>query len=248
MYRQNELKNLLFLDIETARQFRTLDELRQSNHHMYDLWLLKARRFKKERPDSSDEEIYQDVANLYPEFAKIVTIGMGFIHFKMNEDNTIERVKRVTSITNDDETIVLTKFLESFKKFGQSIGGFHNVMMCGHNLAYFDLPFIVKRCIITNIKLPQYFILRNKKPWEVSVEDTMHVWRFNSTEQTSLELLTAVLGLSNPKDVVKNYEVPMMYWSEDGDHQEALRLIDEYCQKDVLATIDVVLKLTDSIE
>jgi DNA polymerase elongation subunit (family B) len=51
-------------------------------------------------------------------------------------------------------------------------GGFIWPVICGHNVAGFDIPFIWQRCMIHGVKLPAWFP-RDPKPWSDDVFDTM---------------------------------------------------------------------------
>jgi predicted PolB exonuclease-like 3'-5' exonuclease len=79
-----------------------------------------------------------------------------------------------------------------------------------------------------------------KKPWEVRHLDTLEMWKFGDRKNyTSLELLAAVLGIASSKDSVDGSMVNMVYYKE-----KDIQKIAKYCEKDVIVTAQVYLKLT----
>jgi predicted PolB exonuclease-like 3'-5' exonuclease len=67
----------------------------------------------------------------------------------------------------------------------------------------------------------------------------LELWKFGDYKNyTSLKLLTAVFGIPTPKDDIDGSQVATVYYNEKNVNRIAL-----YCQKDVLATAQVFLKL-----
>lgn len=81
--------------------------------------------------------------------------------------------------------------------------------------------------------------LAGKKPWETKhLLDTLELWKFGDRKNfTSLKLLAAVLDFPSPKDDIDGSEVGRVFWQEDDLPRIAL-----YCEKDVLATIQLFLR------
>ena len=71
--------------------------------------------------------------------------------------------------------------------------------------------------------------------------DTSELWSFGAWQESfaSLELLVTSIGLETPKSDIRGEEVGRVFW-EEMDVQR----ITEYCQRDVLATIQALLKLS----
>lgn len=68
--------------------------------------------------------------------------------------------------------------------------------------------------------------------------DTMDLWKFGDYKNyTSLELLTSVLGIPTPKDDIDGSMVAGIYYGEND-----LERIARYCEKDVLAIAQVLLR------
>jgi uncharacterized protein YprB with RNaseH-like and TPR domain len=142
---------------------------------------------------------------------------------------------RIKSFYNDDEKVVLTSFLELVNKFHIK---FPRFQFAGHNIKEFDIPFICRRSVIHQLSLPQPLQLHGFKPWEMPMLDTLQLWRFGDFKHyISLKLLTAVMGIDTPKDDIDGSMVGKVYWEE-----KDLERIAAYCQKDVLAVAQLLLK------
>lgn len=217
------LENILFLDIETVPEvpcFSDLDLTKQ------DLWAHKSQYQRKE--DESAEDFYER-AGIWAEFGKIICISVGYFTFKGDIRNL-----RVTSFHGDEISI-----LKAFKNLLISHFSDPKHLLCAHNGKEFDFPYITRRMIINNIKLPYKLSLFGKKPWEVPHLDTLELWKFGDYKTyTSLKLLTHVLGIPSPKDDMDGSEVYRVYYEENG-----LDRIITYCEKDTIAVAQVLLRL-----
>ena len=66
----------------------------------------------------------------------------------------------------------------------------------------------------------------------------MALWKFGDYKSyTSLRLLASVLDFPSPKSDIDGSEVGRVYWEE-----KDLERIAHYCEKDVLATIQLLLR------
>jgi hypothetical protein len=78
-----------------------------------------------------------------------------------------------------------------------------------------------------------------KKPWEVKFIDTLDLWKFGDYKHyTSLNLLTHIMGIPTPKDDIDGSQVASVYYEEDD-----VERIARYCEKDVLATTQLFLRM-----
>jgi DNA polymerase elongation subunit (family B) len=220
-----QIENVLFLDIETVPQcpdYNCLDETSQQ------LWIQKAAAMCKDgqTPDS----IY-DRAGIYAEFGKIICISVGFA-YQMAGGQWAFRLK---SCFSDDEPVLLKDFSETLVRFGKQ---HPNMFLCAHNGKEFDFPYIARRMLINGIDLPVALDVAGKKTWEVSFLDTMELWRFGDYKNyTSLKVLTHVFGIPSPKDDIDGSQVAGVYWQE----KNLLRIV-RYCEKDVLAIAQIMLR------
>ena len=109
-------------------------------------------------------------------------------------------------------------------------------MLCAHNGKEFDFPYLCRRMLINGISIPSQLNMAGKKPWEIVHLDTMELWKFGDYKSyTSLILLTEIFNIPTPKDDIDGSQVGHVYWQEN-----ALERIATYCQKDVIATAQLL--------
>lgn len=223
MLHKLNLENILFLDIETVPEFREYSELSDEKKLLWD------EKSKYQRKDDFTPEEFYERAGIWSEFGKIICISVGFFSFRNGKRNF-----RLTSFKGEEEKLLrdFTALLEEY--FFQP-----NHLLCAHNGKEFDFPYIARRMLIHNMRLPSKLDLFGKKPWEVPHLDTLELWKFGDYKHyTSLKLLTNVLGIPSPKEDIDGSMVREVYY-EKGE----LDRIVEYCERDVLAIAQVILKL-----
>ena len=224
MLKNINYSKILFFDIETVPQtfdYSALDERGQG------LWDRKT-RFIQERENLNAEEVYEK-AGIYAEFGKVVCISLGFVLQKEGETQI-----RIKSIANEDEIVLLKDFLDLLNSYYNS----PDFLFCAHNGKEFDIPFLCRRILINNLKIPYMLNVSGKKPWEIKHLDTMELWKFGDFKNyTSLDLLTYVFKIPTPKDDMDGSQVAKVFY-QDKD----LDRIIQYCEKDVVATIQLFRK------
>lgn len=218
------IENVLFLDIETVPQYSDYKDVPKS---FQDFWEKKSGYFRSEDQTASD--VYQR-AGIYSEFGKIICISVGIVVNKSGEKHL-----RLKSFYGDDETLLLQEFAEMLQKYQSSNP---EVQLCAHNGKEFDFPYIARRMLVNNIKLPKVLDIAGKKPWEVMFLDTMELWKFGDYKNyTSLNLLTHIFNIPTPKDDIDGSMVAEVYWKE-----KDINRIVKYCEKDVVAIAQLLLK------
>lgn len=224
--RIRDLSKILFLDIETvpaAAQWQDLDERTAK------LFADKT-RWEQERQEKSAEELYSERAGIFAEFGRIICIGAGSLHSEKGQWNL-----RVTSFQDEHEYDLLQRFSDMLNRHFDT----DEHWLCGHNGKEFDFPWIARRCIVNRVPLPRLLDIGGLKPWEVGHLDTMAMWSFGDRKNfTSLALLTHLLGIPTPKDDITGADVARVYYEEHG-----LERIAAYCKKDVVATVQLFLRL-----
>ncbi|HMQ48014.1 MAG TPA: ribonuclease H-like domain-containing protein [Saprospiraceae bacterium] len=229
-----DIANVLFLDIETVcakSQYQELDDT------MQELWQLKAKQILRVDMEDLNEEAsakaYKDKAAIFAEFGKIVCISVGAIH----RDKEDQKLKvRLKSFASENEAELLHAFSQLlFQHYNDP----NKFFLCGHNIKEFDVPYICRRMVVNQLPMPNMLNISGKKPWEIAyLIDTLELWKFGDHKHfTSLKLLAAVLGFPSPKDDMDGSQVGHVYWEE-----KDLKRIAHYCEKDVLATIQLFLR------
>lgn len=111
-------------------------------------------------------------------------------------------------------------------------------LLLAHNGKEFDFPYLSRRMVINQVKLPIVLDTAGKKPWELNHLDSMELWKFGDFKAyTSLELLAAAFDISTPKDDIDGSMVAGIYYN-DGD----LDRIKKYCEKDVATLARLMVK------
>lgn len=220
------LKEILFLDIETVPEFENWKDLSKEAQELFD----KKTQYQRKEKVTADE--FYDRAGIWAEFGKIICITVGYF-VEIDKKKQL----RLTSFFGDDEFKVLVDFKELLDKHFNN----KNNVLCAHNGKEFDFPFIARRMIIHQIQLPGKLNLFGKKPWEVPHLDTLDLWKFGDYKHyTSLKLLTSILGIPSPKDDIDGSEVSDVYYK-----QKNIDRIVSYCEKDTIAVAQIILRFNN---
>jgi len=181
-----DMENILFIDIETvpqAQNYAALDDRWKK------LWNHKASRLAKN--DETPEELYPR-AGIYAEFGKVICISVGLL-----AESEGSREFRVKSFYGDNEKTILTDFCDLLEKNYFSKTHF----LCAHNGKEFDFPYLCRRILANDIRMPDILDLAGKKPWDVKHLVTLQLWKFGDYKSyTSLDLLAAIFNIASPKD------------------------------------------------
>lgn len=219
-----DLKDILFLDIETVR---AVDQYSNLNERLKTQWARKAGFIKREE-GQTDADVFHDRAGIYAEFGKIIVIGIG----KYTEQNGVLGL-RTRYFADHNEKKVLTEFRDALEKMGAT------TKLCAHNGKEFDFPYICRRSLVNGLPIPTVLNVAGKKPWEVGHLDTMDMWKFGDFKHyTSLDLLAAIFNIPSSKGEMDGSMVSEVY-HQQGD----LKKIAEYCVGDVVAVAQVYLRM-----
>ena len=223
MLQRINLEHILFLDIETVPETAHFNELADDKKELWD------QKSKYQRKEEFTAEEFYERAGIWAEFGKIICISVGYFNFKGDI-----RTFRTTTFHGEESNL-----LKEFKNLLNSHFNSTKHLLCGHNAKEFDFPYIARRMIIHGIELPYKLNLFGKKPWEIPHLDTMELWKFGDYKHfTSLKLLANILGIPSPKDDIDGSQVRHVYYEENN-----LDRIITYCEKDVVTTAQVFLKL-----
>lgn len=219
-------KDLIFIDIETARGVKEL-----KGSHLEDAWHYKARYQnelnRKTGKEYTVEEYFMDKSPLYPPFGRVVTIVVGRI-----KENKIY----LKSYANENEKELLEAFDKDLNKVYEANPNSRLVSFKG---VVFDIPFIDKRYIVNGIKgCPLITEEKMQKPWLVGAIDIGKIWQGNGMYPDSLIAVSSCLGLPSPKDALDGSMVSEAFWSGRIDE------IVTYCKKDVEVLCRIFRKMT----
>jgi predicted PolB exonuclease-like 3'-5' exonuclease len=89
------------------------------------------------------------------------------------------------------------------------------------------------------ITIPTQFHLQKKKPWENCLLDTYEIWKFAGWSSASLDLICDSLSIPSPKLIMAEASTTTEYWNGN------LEKIKDYCEGDVEATMNVMLKISN---
>lgn len=222
MLEKLDINKILFLDIETVPIYPNYEDVDEGLRPFLDAKL-------KIKPDDPETFANFEMAGVYSEFAKIVCISVGYLR-----ETRTGRTMRLTSFYHDDEETLLKQFKKLLEDRPEDFR-----MLCAHNGKEFDFPFICRRMLIHQMKIPAILDIVGKKPWEAAhLLDTMQLWKFGDYKAyTKLALLCHIFGIPTPKDDINGADVAKVYYQENN-----LERIKIYCEKDVAAMIQLFLK------
>lgn len=225
----------IFLDIETASAAPSYDLL---DDKWKGLWSDKVKYVLPQ--DETPATWYEKRAGVMAEFARVICISIGYFDLSTNKQKFY-----VCSFAQGDERKLLQDFSEFMERLTET--GFK--FIAGHNIREFDIPFLCRRMLIKKIDIPKLMDFQEKKPWDIPVIDTFQLWRFGDYKNfTSLHLLAELLDIPSSKDEMDGSMVGEYYWTGDSVQRRlALSKIVEYCQKDVVVTTEIFLRLTSQV-
>ena len=227
----SDLNRIAVIDIETVgRKFDI-----ENNPTMRE-FIKKKYKLESENEVTNDTILLQ--GGLYPETGKIICISVGIFSGE---------TFRVKSFYGDDEKDLLMDFVNLLEKDNFSF----KYTITGFNLESFDTPFIAKRCILNEIKLPMILNNMTKKEWDLPFIDVMKLWAWQDifNNRVSLKVLCEVLGVPTSKEDIDGSQVSKVYYQNIDDeklHEEDLKRIANYCGNDVIATTRCFQKITQN--
>lgn len=222
-----QFKNLLVIDIETVP---VVPELKSMSDNMQELW--ESKEGHKCPEELTQQNYFFSRAGIYAEFGKVICISCGIF---TEDKETGHLTFRIKSMAGRDEEKVLMGFAELLNLY-YNRPEYHALV--GHNIKEFDIPYLCRRMLINGLSLPKVLDIAGKKPWETNFIDTMELWKFGDRKNfTSLSLLAELFAIPTPKDDIDGSQVAGVFWRDNN-----LERIVHYCQKDVLAVAQLILR------
>ena len=218
----SDLKNILFLDIETASMTEAFDEL---GLRFQAEWVKKCQHFKTEEEITVDQLFFQK-AGIFAEFGKVICIGVGYFVYNPEENQLQYRTKSFAAEQEHDTLLEFHALLQM-----------KNWTLCAHNGKEFDFPYLCRRMLANRIPLPEILKMAGKKPWEIQHLDTLELWKFGDYKHyTRLELLATLFDIPSSKDDIDGSQVNEAYYIRND-----LVNIRKYCLRDVEVTARIYL-------
>lgn len=199
----------LFIDIETATLYKP-EEFETKNKALYDIWV--ERVAKEEEPVG----FYWSKWPIYAEYSQVTCVS---IWVETDEGLRVHSVYQAEGVTEYDLLFKLKELLDHQK--------FVWAKMVGHNILWFDIPFLVKRYIVNGLTLPKLLRVWTMKPWEVNVDDTLKMWKSTGVMGAWLELIARLLWISDVKSIMNGSEASSYF------HEWKYEDIKNYCEEDV---------------
>lgn len=226
-----DYKNLVYFDIETTSKYKTLNDFRHDDKRGYDLFMKKidrkSVRFEEWKEDPG--KVYKDKTPLMPEFGKILCVTIAY--FKGDD-------LKLKSVFGHDEFILIKETHKIFNNISKTTKG-----LCGYYIKGFDIPWLNKKFMRYGLRIPNVLRTFNVKPWDMNVYDLAEIWRGNGTlENSSFDEMLYDMQVESPKDDISGEDVYKTYWIH-----EDLDSVVKYCEKDVIASVDVTKKLSSLI-
>jgi predicted PolB exonuclease-like 3'-5' exonuclease len=130
------------------------------------------------------------------------------------------------SVFIDDRGYEKSAITEFINTITEQLGHATNPIICGHFVSGFDLKFIMHRCVVLGVEMPQWLASQaNKAAWQGRIRDTMFLWA-GAKGTISLDELCKILGIAGKGDIDGSMVYDM--WLA-GNHSE----IASYCESDV---------------
>lgn len=111
-----------------------------------------------------------------------------------------------------------TKEDQLLRCFFRAVDQIHSspIIIAGHHIRDFDLPFIYRRAMINNIAVSGSLDFREKKPWEWRVLDTMLLWKLNDPKHPiPFEVLTDLFGITSGRKGLEGSVIGGLFWETD---------------------------------
>jgi predicted PolB exonuclease-like 3'-5' exonuclease len=225
------LKNFLFLDIETVREYPDYETFLK--HRSGEHWeKVSARHMKDE--NLTPAAAYVNKASLYVEYGKVISVCFG--SFTATEENPF--AYRIGAVSNEDEKALLLRVKDYLDKVYAKEP---DTVICGHNVKEFDIPYLIKRMIKYEIKLPTIFInYLSAKTWDTKATDTLYDWRMAGNRFMGLDSIAEFLGFESSKQgEVKGANLGEYYWTTTDSPEIRAEKINTYCKADVRVVMDL---------
>ena len=184
------LKDLIFFNIKTVPLYSNCDDLINNDESLYKCFsdFVKILLERYQYPylnnmvlNDKEKYIYNELAHLYPEYSKVVSISIG--HYSNDDFSEFESIDLKINTLYGDEVNLLKKFsdiIDAANKRGYFISGY--------DINYQIIPFIGKRFLYNKMNIPNWLDVYGIKPWESKFIDLNDVFKFTSFNRNGVGL------------------------------------------------------------
>jgi hypothetical protein len=235
MILQDQLKDVLFFDIETTTRYKTFEEYKENEPFMAKEFIRRNKGSNKMTP----EEAYLEEGMLHSEHGQVVSIA-----WKMYDGETNSFKSEVIGFSSWEEfeyckgphadRDILIRLNNRLKElFGDEFK-----KMCGYAINGFDVIYLFNRMRMMGIE-PQISLWEClKTSWDNRHLDVKDYWK-SPKGMSSFGMVCQLMGLQTSKeDGISGEEVGVRFWN---DH--AIEMINKYCMDDV----NVVARLANAL-
>lgn len=227
-------KQMMFFDIETTSKFKNWEEFLLNDPNgakSFELKYDRANSNNNQKWSGNIEDVYLRNAPILAEYGKIICISYGIYQKDQFKVDT-------KSIKYQSEEELIKTIVKLFNKAYDM-----NFKLCGHNIKEFDIPYIFKKILQYNLKVPELINFVDAKPWEYDFYDTAILTKSTSNIPSSLADITYLLNIDTPKDDISGKEVHNVYWFENN-----IDKICDYCEKDVVAVKEIYERIYNCVK
>jgi len=221
------LNRILFFDIECASANEQL-ELDSKEYELFE-YQNRDRVTGDFLPSEELQDLYKKTAALSPIFGRVVCVSIGFIH-----DDTIH----IKSIKGEESDII-EEFYSLIKP---------GTILAAFNGCQFDTPYLRIRAQKHNLQhlIPENIDDSGLKEWnlteknyKVNYIEIMNLFKGTMFRNMSLDSACYINGIDSPKNgEVSGHNVSKAFYEGRIDE------IVDYCNQDIVATINLFLKMT----
>lgn len=214
---------LFHFDIETCGSFRDYESFKLADERGAKLFEGKWSRMGWDKKFSLVDS-YLDQAGIISTYGKICCISCGYL----GEDGQ----KMIKSFYGEDEQEIVDGFNELLKKIEKK-----SFKLAGYRIAHFDIPWVLHKLHKYGIEPAAIISPYEKKPWDMRIVDMADDWKQKFAYSYSFDEMCYELGVDSPKGAMDGSQVHDAYWNGN------IESIREYCEKDVVASIESAEKI-----
>ena len=171
----------------------------------------------------------------------------GHLFLHSNQKNTKNYHSQLEAKISQNHKIKIKSFYSSDEKelllgFSKAVDAIlssnKKAILCGHAIKGFDVPYIMRRCLINRVDVPSLVDTSTAKPWDLPLLDINELWKGSGFYGASLLNITTAFGIIPSSKVdMDGSETSDVYYSEK---EEGLERIKDYCERDVIAVANLV--------